>query len=306
MFNYIVCAIEEFKDISTLSLEELQGTLEARELRMEEKNIMKSGDQALTAQVYKKRDKKNKWKKNKFKISEDKYESSSKGGSANGKPKGKSKNFDKKKVQYYNCDKFRHFVDEYWCGKGKKKKKDEDEACAAQEDDSDSNTVLLMATTNEERFSLDSGTVLLMASTNEEHFSSQLWFLDAGCSNHMTSHKEPLMDIDTSRRSKIRFADDRTLEVEGAGNMVIRRRNGKTMVIENVLYVPRMKSNLLSIGQLIQKGYQVIMKDDTLKMYDGEKNMILKAHLSKNITFVINIQATDIQCLKAVSLGDED
>ncbi|XP_073220711.1 uncharacterized protein [Cicer arietinum] len=67
-----------------------------------------------------------------------------------------------------------------------------------------------------------------------------------------------------------------------------------------------MKSNLLSIGQLIQKGFSVIMKDDALKMYDGQKKMILKAHFSKNITFVINIQATNIQCLKVVSSIDEN
>nr|XP_012567282.1 putative WEB family protein At1g65010, chloroplastic [Cicer arietinum] len=44
----------------------------------------------------------------------------------------------------------------------------------------------------------------------------------------MISHKEWLMDIDTSRRIKIRYVDDRTLEAEGADNIVIKRRNGKT------------------------------------------------------------------------------
>ncbi|XP_073225660.1 uncharacterized protein [Cicer arietinum] len=140
-----------------------------------------------------------------------------------------------------------------------------------------------------------------MATTNEEHSLSHVWFLDTGCSNHMTSHKEWLIDIDTSRRSKIMFADDRTLEAEGVDNMVIKRRNGKTVMIENVLYVPGMKSNLLSIWQLIQKKFQVVMKNDALEMYDGQKKMIFKAPLSKNITFVINIQAADIQCLKTTS-----
>nr|XP_004502196.1 uncharacterized protein LOC101504822 [Cicer arietinum] len=141
---------------------------------------------------------------------------------------------------------------------------------------------------------------------NSRNFDKKkVWFLDTGCSNHMTSHKEWLVDIDKSIRSKIRFADDRTLEVEGVGNMVIKRRNEKTVMIDNVLYVPGMKSNLLSIGQLIQKGFQVIMKNDALEMYDGQKMMILKAPLSKNKTFIINIQAADIQCLNATSSIDE-
>ncbi|XP_073224790.1 uncharacterized protein [Cicer arietinum] len=212
LFYYVVCAIEESKDISALSFEELQGTLEARELRMDERSGGNYGNHALVAYANKKGDQKRKWKKNKFKKPEDKSESSSKGGNLSGKSKGKSRNFDKKK----------------------------------------------------------------------------------------------LVDIDTSRRSKIRFVDHRNLEVEGAGNMVIKRRNGKTLMIENVLYVPRMKSNLMSIGQLIQKGFQVIMKNDALEMYDGQKKMILKAPLSKNKTFVINIQASNIQCLKATSSIDEN
>ncbi|XP_004490235.1 uncharacterized protein [Cicer arietinum] len=194
-FNYIVCAIEESKDISILSLEELEGTLEVKEYRMEERCRMKPGDQALATQMYKKRDQ----------------------------------------------------------SKHKKKYEDEagatqEEAGATQEDDSDSNTIL----------------------------------------------------------SKIRFADDRTLEAEGADNMVIKRRNGKIVVIENVLYVPGMKSSLLRIAQLIQKGFQMVVKDGSLEIYDGQKKMILKARLSKNITFVINIQATNIKCLKEVNSCDKD
>ncbi|XP_073219744.1 uncharacterized protein [Cicer arietinum] len=169
-FDYIVCAIEESKDIFTLSLEELYGSLEARELQMDERSGVKYGDQVLASQIHKKEDQKKKWKKNKFKKPDDKFESSSKGGSTSGKSKGRSNSFDKKKAQCYNCEKFGHFVDECWSRKGKQKK-DEDVACVAQEDS-------------------DSDTILLMATTNEEHSSSQFWFLDIGCSNHITSHKE--------------------------------------------------------------------------------------------------------------------
>nr|XP_004487747.1 uncharacterized protein LOC101505480 [Cicer arietinum] len=176
LFDYVVCAIEESKDISALSLEELQGTLEARELRIDERSGGNSGNQALVAYANKRGYQKKKWRKNKFKKPEDKSESSSKGGNSSG---------------------------------GKQKKKREDEACVAQEcSSSDSNTVLLLATTNEERSSFSatyeerssfsatdeerssfSETILLMATTNEEHSPSQVWFLDIGCSNHMTSHK---------------------------------------------------------------------------------------------------------------------
>ena len=49
-YDYIVCAIEESKEVSEMSLEELQSSLEARELRLLERNKKKIAEQALLAQ----------------------------------------------------------------------------------------------------------------------------------------------------------------------------------------------------------------------------------------------------------------
>jgi len=57
------------------------------------------------------------------------------------------------------------------------------------------------------------------------------------------------------------------------------------MVIEDVLYVPRMKCNLLSVGQLVQKEFSVFMKEEVLKVYDARKRLVLKSPLAKNRTF---------------------
>ena len=55
---------------------------------------------------------------------------------------------------------------------------------------------------------------------------------------------------------------------EGIGNIVIKRKDRKFALIENVLFVPRMKWNLMSVGQLVEKGFSVIMKHDYLELYD--------------------------------------
>jgi len=48
------------------------------------------------------------------------------------------------------------------------------------------------------------------------------------------------------------------------------------VVIENVLYVPGMKCDLLSVGQLVEKGFSVSMKDDFLKVYDSKTKAATK------------------------------
>jgi len=71
-----------------------------------------------------------------------------------------------------------------------------------------------------------------------------------------------------------------------------------------VLYVPNMKNNLLSLGQLLEKGYSMQMKDNQLKMFEGNRRLILKTPLSRNRTFKIGIHIAEFQCL-AASISDE-
>jgi len=56
-------------------------------------------------------------------------------------------------------------------------------------------------------------------------------------------------------------------------------------MIENVLYVLGMKCNLMSVGQLVEKGFSVIMKHDSLELFDPSQKLVLRSPLSKNRTF---------------------
>jgi len=77
-------------------------------------------------------------------------------------------------------------------------------------------------------------------------------------------------------------------------------------VIANVLFVPEMKCNLLSIGQLVQKGFTVVMGNyDKVELFDVNKNLILRSKISKNRTFQVNIKVVDAQCLSAIKKDDK-
>ncbi|XP_017418247.1 uncharacterized protein LOC108328873 [Vigna angularis] len=97
----------------------------------------------------------------------------------------------------------------------------------------------------------DSEPVMLMAKTEENSLEKDVWYLDTGCSTHMTGRKDWFVRIQDAAQGKIRFADDRSLVAEGTGRVVIRDAGGKEVTIEEVLYVPGLKSNLLSLGQLL-------------------------------------------------------
>jgi len=125
----------------------------------------------------------------------------------------------------------------------------------------------------------------MVTTTSIENSIQKSWFLDTGCSNHMTRNKTWLKEVDLGRNTKVKLADHRVLVAEGMKNIAIEGKNGKMTIIEEVLYVPGMQCNLLSVGQFVQKGYSVTMKDNTFKLFDKHQRLVLKTPLAKNRTF---------------------
>ncbi|WJX60656.1 hypothetical protein P8452_45840 [Trifolium repens] len=278
-FDHIVVTIEETKDLSEVKLEDLQSTLEAHEMKHGEKDQGKEDEQALYAKFKKFQNNKKNWQKNKNgkDCVEDKPESSSGGG---GKQKSNSKKKDKSHIQCFKCSKFGHYASE--CGNEKKNKnqKNGEEANLAENKDSDDD-------------------VSFMVTLTDETAESMEWYFDTGCSNHMTGNRNILTDFDNCLNTKIKLANSKSIDAKGIGNVVIQRKNGRKSVIEKVLYVPGMQCNLMSVGQLLDKGFKVVLEDGTLKLFDSKQNLILKSNQSKNRTFKTQLKAIEHECLAA-------
>ncbi|XP_058732664.1 uncharacterized protein LOC131604222 [Vicia villosa] len=77
-----------------------------------------------------------------------------------------------------------------------------------------------------------------------------------------------LADFDKSKNSNVKLDDNRSLQAEGMGNIAFQLSNGAKAMIKDVLYVPGMKFKLLSVGQLVERGFLVVMKDGVCKLFD--------------------------------------
>ena len=65
---------------------------------------------------------------------------------------------------------------------------------------------------------------MLMMITNPESHNNEIWYIDSGCSNHMTGHRDWLVNFD-ARKSTVRFADNRVIRVESVGNVLVTRED---------------------------------------------------------------------------------
>ncbi|XP_028214926.1 uncharacterized protein LOC114396741 [Glycine soja] len=156
-FDHIVVAIEESKDLTSFKLEELQSSLEAHEQRLRERNPEKHNDQALQAQTD-------------SKCGDSGSSSQKVVSNPRSQFSGKKKWVDKKKVQCYNCRNFGHFAADCRFSKGSHVKGEE--ARLAQEENTEDDHYLLMVT------------------TKNDLQCANFWYLDTGCSNHMSGRRE--------------------------------------------------------------------------------------------------------------------
>ncbi|KAL6332996.1 hypothetical protein AAG906_020014 [Vitis piasezkii] len=90
----------------------------------------------------------------------------------------------------------------------------------------------------------------------DEGSKKDKWFLDSGCSRHITGDESKFAFLTKRKRGYITFGDNSKGRIIGQGNI----GNGTSSLIESVLLVDGLKHNLLSISQLCDKGFKVIFE----------------------------------------------
>ena len=74
------------------------------------------------------------------------------------------------------------------------------------------------------------------------------WYIDTGCSNHMSRKKELFVELDESVCGEVKFENNIVLPVFGKEKIPISLKNGFSDFIFDVFYVPGLHHNLLSMG----------------------------------------------------------
>ena len=79
----------------------------------------------------------------------------------------------------------------------------------------------------------------------------------------------------------------------GKGEVKVLKKKGEDKTISNVYYVPGMKCNLLSIGQLVQNGYNIFFVNDVCTIMDRapSKQCIVEVEMTRNRMFPLRMKA---------------
>eukprot|EP00253_Pinus_taeda_P003561 PITA_03561 len=259
-FEAVVLAIEETKDLSQFMVDELSASLMSHEHRLSR------GTDSSFEQTF----------KTQMSFSQRKGR-----GRANNRGRGRSQN----RGRYYPVR-----------TSGRSCNRDQDEGSSKQQvhgqrkKQNDMNSRQNVNFANEEN--KNSKNVLLTCNIAQDK-QEDVWFLDLGCSNHMTGNIAMFANLDEDVKSEVTTGTNSKIAVKGKGSVSIRARNGEQMTMPDVYFVPGLKCNLLSIGQLIDKRYNVFFKDDMCTIIDipPSKKIIAQVQMTSNRMFPLKLRA---------------
>ncbi|CAM8990990.1 unnamed protein product [Rhodiola kirilowii] len=262
-FEHVVAAIEEGNDTSKMSIDRLMSSLGSHEQRINQKANGSSQEQALQSRV------------------EVRTRGGYRGGRGRGQGRGGGRNYnggrdqasssniqqarggdtggrDKSRVQCYKCQKFGHYKSE----------------CRANE-------------RVEQAYASEAhGNMVLACKTKETCGGyTDVWYLDSGCSNHMSGRKELFSRLDESARAEVSFGNKSQIQVMGKGDIQIQTNDGTYVTITNVFYVPGLCWNLLSLGQLSERGHSISIRDGVCTVEGKDRRIVAKVPMTKNRMF---------------------
>lgn len=117
--------------------------------------------------------------------------------------------------------------------------------------------------------------------------NNDYWYIDSGASTHMTKHQHLLQNETSAYIKSIRVANDKSLQVKGSGQVSLKVQNNKneykTILFRNVLYVPELATNLISVSQIIKNGGQVKFNNKGCLILNQNKEVVATASLINNM-----------------------
>lgn len=151
----------------------------------------------------------------------------------------------------------------------------------------------MLEKTNKNKSSNAFSAVFLSAKYNKDE-----WYVDSGASVHMTAVSSWLQEVSSPQTCpEIMIANHTKLQVTCKGNVQISTQKGYDITIKDVLCVPSLTTNLLSVSQLIKNNNSVSFSDSQCIIYNAKKELVAVANLIDGV-YKLDLQSTPVtRCL---------
>ncbi|KAH9641407.1 hypothetical protein HF086_011436 [Spodoptera exigua] len=112
----------------------------------------------------------------------------------------------------------------------------------------------------------DSTSVSALGATN--NYDMDKWYIDSGATKHMTSRRDWFVDLKPID-NKVTVANGTKIDAEGIGKISINTENNVN-TINDVMYVPNLQINLLSVKTAVEKGFTIMFDKSGCNLFNSK------------------------------------
>ena len=156
-----------------------------------------------------------------------------------------------KNIKCYNCNKMGHYASD--CRSPKKERNIKNANLNIK---------------NENKTAINNREDIVFHISDNNVNAKTTWILDSGATNHICCLRS-MFKMFKPYNSTIKVGDGRQLKVKGIGTVeceIITKNKKQKLSISETLYVPDLSTNLISIGVLSKKGFEINFNEDSCKI----------------------------------------
>ena len=329
-YSQVAISIETMLDVTTMSVDELTGRLRVVEDRLEEDNNDggSGGRLLLTEEEWHARLKGKEQGGSSSGGNGGRGRGRGRGGGRNNSGRDKASNCNGK---CHNCGIWGHFARECYRPRQERREGGEEAHLAQGEDDQ---PAILLAQVCDEvvhdaapeessgRDDAPTGAALApccsrgdspgateVVNLNEERVVPVdacvwVWYDETSASNHMTRRRDGFADLDTSIGGTVKFGDGSVVEIKVRGTILFACHNGDHRALTDAYYIPRLCSNIVSLGQLDENGCRIDIGRGILRLFDRHQCLLARVPRARNRFFIVDLDIAKPACLVAVHTDD--
>lgn len=116
--------------------------------------------------------------------------------------------------------------------------------------------------------------ILIFALTGSISNNKETWLVDCGSSRHMTRYHSGLTDLIEHKSSvEVEMGEETTYLIQGIGSTSFRLDSSTKLKIAEILYIPSIKKNILSVSSFEDKGFQVTFMEGKSLLWHKDSNL---------------------------------
>ena len=118
-------------------------------------------------------------------------------------------------------------------------------------------------------------------------YSKSTWWIDSGATVHVANSLQGFRSTRTTQRSErhVKVANGVRADVEAVGDISLELVDGFTLLLIDVLYVPSLRRNLISVSCLDNDGYDCHFRNDKyhrqIDRQRGARSAVLRGYPTK-------------------------